>query len=124
MAIKVKNVEVIDDSNNLSNINSFENTVKSTYGSLRIPTSDITAANRDYIIASTGCNVVQLPSSPNPGNEIVIGIGGSTSTASVPITVSRNGKSIMGTPADLVIDIPSSVITLTYINDALGWVIK
>ena len=102
MSIKVGNSEVIDDDKNLSNINSFENTVKSTYSNLRIPTSDTTATNRDYIIAGNGCDVVQLPGSPDIGNEIVIGIGGLTS--SVPITVSRNGKTIMGTPADLVID--------------------
>ena len=122
MSIKVGNLEVIDDTKNLSNINSFENTVKSTYSNLRIPTSDITAINRDYIIAGNGCDVVQLPGSPDIGNEIVIGIGGLTS--SVPITVSRNGKLIMGNASNLIIDIPNSVITLTYINDTLGWVIK
>jgi len=119
MAIKINNLEVIDNSNNLSNIESFESTVKSTYRSIRVPITDVTAVNRDYILAGVGCNVVQLPSTPNPGNQIVIGI-----TSSVPITVSRNGKLIMATASDLIIDIPSSIVTLTYIDDSIGWAVS
>jgi collagen type VII alpha len=82
-------------------------------------TSNYTAVNGDYLIADTsgGAFTITLPSSPSTGNSVTIADGDSFYTNN--LTIARNGSTIEGNSLDLVIDVPSLIVTLLY--DGTTW---
>ena len=125
MAIKVNNREVIDDGRRLSNIEAYEDSVKSTFRNIIRYTDVATPVdvnNRDYIIVtSTGAvePVITLSAAPQSGNEVTIGKDNSAGK----VTIDNNGNNIMGIAEPLILDIPNTIVRLAYHIDALGWVI-
>ena len=82
-------------------------------------TSNYTAVNGDYLIADTsgGAFTITLPASPSTGNSVTIADGDSFYTNN--LTIARNGSTIEGNSLDLVIDVPSLIVTLLY--DGTTW---
>jgi len=82
-------------------------------------TSAYTAANNDAIIANTsgGSFTITLPSGPSEGDVIRIVDGGDWATNN--LTVARNGSSIEGDAADLVMNIGG--VSVDFVYDGSTW---
>ena len=82
-------------------------------------TSAYTAANNDAIIANTsgGSFTITLPSGPSEGDVIRIVDGGDWATNN--LTVGRNGSSIEGDAADLVMNIGG--VSVDFVYDGSTW---
>jgi hypothetical protein len=119
MAIQISGTSVIDNSRNLVNIVSFDNTVTSSYNRVNSTLSNVDLLNRDYYIAASSSLTFTLPASPSPGNEVVVSV-----YDNVPLTINRNGKNIMSKSENLIIDVNRSTVRLVYVNEASGWVIS
>jgi len=119
MAIKVDNIEVINNNRKITSITGIGGASSSLYNQIRVVSGNATAFNRDYIlVANVSGAIITLPSSPVSGNEIVI------SSKQVNTIVERNGKNIMGISTNLTMDIPNSTLKITYIDDSFGWYIS
>lgn len=116
MAIQISGTDVIDNSRNLTNIESVNSTVKSIWD--RVTTTNVskTLVNREYCaVTSPGLTII-LPGSPSPGWEVSINVRQFVNTV-----VNGNGQFIMGDINQMTIDIPNSTINLIYISSAQGW---
>ena len=95
-------------------------TTSSIGGTSYIPSSaTYNISNNEKVFLGEGANnsTINLPSSPNPGNFVTIGVGNYRYT-----TINRNTKNIMGKPENLIIDVANSSVTLVYSgNTTLGW---
>lgn len=95
-------------------------TASSIGGTSYIPsTATYNISNNEKVFLGEGANnsTIVLPSSPNPGNFVTIGVGNYRYT-----TINRNTKNIMGKPENLIIDVANSSVTLVYSgNTTLGW---
>jgi hypothetical protein len=119
MAIQIGGTSVIDNSRNLLNIASFDNTVTSSYNRVNSTLSDIDLVNRDYYVASSSGLTFTLPASPSAGNEVVVSV-----YDNVPLTINRNGQNIMSKSENLIIDVNRSTVRFVYVNSTFGWVIS
>jgi len=79
------------------------------------------AANDRYFIDTTaGAQIVNLPASPQSGDQVsFIDLKGTFDTNN--LTISRNGKKIMGLSEDLVITQENAGLQLVFTNDTDGW---
>lgn len=116
MAIQISGTNVIDNSRNLVNIETFDSTVKSIWDS--ITTTDIskTLVNREYCSVTAANQTIILPASPSAGWEVSINVGQFGNTI-----VNGNGQNIMGDSSNMTIDIQNSTINLIYVNSTQGW---
>ena len=119
MAIQISGTSVIDNSRNLVNIVSFDDTVTSSYNRVNSTLSNADLLNRDYYIAASSSLTFRLPANPSPGNEVVVSV-----YDNVPLTIHSNGKNIMSKSENLIIDVNRSTVRLVYVNEASGWVIS
>ena len=84
-------------------------------GSFSAKTSNYTAAASDKILADTsgGSFTITLPASPSTGDTIDIADSKGTFYTN-PLTVARNGKTIMGLAEDMVVSMAGASVTLCY----------
>lgn len=79
--------------------------------------------NREYCTAVTSVAgtvagiAITLPSSPLPGHEVGVAVGG-TFTDTV---IGRNGSNIMGFAEDMTLDKPFISVQLVYTDSNVGW---
>ena len=79
--------------------------------------------NREYCTAVTSVAgtvagiAITLPSSPLPGHEVGVAVGG-TFTDTV---IRRNGSNIMGFAEDMTLDKPFISVQLVYTDSNVGW---
>ena len=119
MAIKINNVEVIDDSANLTNISGLSGNTSSLFDEVLYLNVGRTLNNRDYAIASVKDLIFELPATPIVGNEIIVGV------LQAPLSISPGlSKKIMNSSEDFILDISNSLVKLTYINDTFGWFVS
>lgn len=118
MAIKISGNTVIDDSQNLTNISTFDSTVTSAYDSVNAGGS-VTLSNRQIRYVTSDLQTITLPSSPVPGNEVEIIVGNY-----IGVIISRNGKNIMGLAENMTIDLPYASVRLIYVDDSRGWTLS
>jgi hypothetical protein len=102
-------------------------TILNSSGTLVAHRYNIAAENTEvggtgvYMINHTTAVTLTLPATPVVGDTIVITDISSAGAATNYITVARNGERIQGLLEDLVIDINSASIRLTYANSTAGW---
>ena len=80
-----------------------------------------TLIKRERCYVTTNNVVLSLPASPNDSSQsddwvIIVNVGNFTNT-----TISRNGSKIETIDDDLLINMPNTTISLTYVNSTLGW---
>jgi hypothetical protein len=61
-----------------------------------------------------------LPLNPSATARVTI-LDGTQQCEMYPVTIARNGKKIDGLAEDLILDVNGVNITLTYINETIGW---
>ena len=132
MALQISGTTVVDNTRNLTSIESFLSSVKSIWantivnslvGSLVTPR--VNSLSNRWIAISTG-NYQQnvLPSSPTIGMEVVV--GGVGNGVNYIIVDPGATQSIMGLPSGetLIIDVPNTIIRLIYVGNTVGWSIN
>jgi len=84
--------------------------------------SAYTASSNEKIMADTSSSAfsITLPAAPSVGDSIEI-IDASGTHQTNNLTVSRNGKNILGLAQDLICDIENARLKLTYYNATEGW---
>lgn len=77
-------------------------------------TSNYTALEGDCILADTsgGTFIITLPATPGAGDTVTIADAGNT--ASINLTVARNGSTIEGLAEDLIVDVPGAYVSFIY----------
>lgn len=119
MAIKINNIEVINNNRKITSITGIGGGTSNLYNEIRVVSGNATAFNRDYILVTNVSGaIITLPSSPVSGNEIVI------SSRQVNTIIERNGSKIMGISTNFTMDIPNSTVNVTYINSDFGWLVS
>jgi len=123
MPIQVSGTEVIDNSRNLTNIESFDSTVTSVWDRVTTTAVSKTLVNREYCTVTADNQIITLPLVSNPassaGWEVLIVVGNFTNT-----TIGRNSQNIMSLAENMSIDVPYVPVRLTYIDATRGWVIS
>jgi len=95
----------------------------SDFKSLTIFNSTTTATSKTLVnfeyctVTSNNYVELTLPSTPQEGWQVGIGIGAFSSNTKVM----RNGTSIMGIAEDLLLDMSNSSITMVYTGASVGW---
>ena len=90
-----------------------------------IKTSGFTAsAGEGYFCNTTsGAFTATLPASPSLGDEVtLVDYAGTFDTNN--LTVGRNSKPIMGTAEDLTVAVERAGLTLVFVDDTNGWLLK
>jgi len=90
-----------------------------------IKTSGFTAAAGEGYFCNTtsGAFTATLPASPSLGDEVtLVDYGGTFDTNN--LTVGRNSKPIMGTAEDLTVAVERAGLTLVFVDDTNGWLLK
>ena len=79
----------------------------------------------DQLICSTNNNpfTVNLPATPNVGDEVTI-IDGLATFSSNNLTINPNGSNLNSSTSNLVLSTAGQAITLVYINTTRGWTYK
>lgn len=78
------------------------------------------AYENNWVNTSGGSITVTLPASPSKGDEIrFFDVGNSFN--SNPLTVNRNGNSIMGAADNLTVSTEGAAFSLVYYNTTAGW---
>ena len=111
MAIQISGTTVINDSKELGT------GLVSAYDTVTASGGGGSVTNRTVFCTNGENNVITLPASPSPGNEVVI-INGGAYTGTI---VARNGSNIMGLAENIQLDVKYVSVTLIYINPANGW---
>ena len=90
------------------------------YPAPTITSSNVTAANASFHIASAGGITITLPATPTAGNYVIIkdGTGAAETTT---FTVARNGSNIASSATDLTFDKNFAEVVMTYVNSTIGW---
>lgn len=101
-----------------------ENAITNRLGTWETKTADFTAfpQGKFFIDTTTTAITVTMPASPEFGDEVkIVDIKGNSKTN--PITLARNGKRIMGTPENLIINSNRAALGLVYFDASEGWVL-
>ena len=79
------------------------------------------AANDRYFIDTTaGAQTVNLPASPQVGDQVsLLDLAGTFDTNN--LTIGRNSLKIMGQSADMTIAVEDAAIQLVYTGSTYGW---
>ena len=106
----------------------YEQTISTARGLLRdwlVKTAAYMSVRGDRIMVDTSVAsafTINLPDSPGQGDTVIfLDAGGNCGTTNV--TIGRNGKNIMGSASDLVIDTNNASFELVYYNASRGWVL-
>lgn len=76
-----------------------------------LTTNTTLTSNQDYSYNTAGLTLT-LPASPSNGDRItIINMG-----TNVDCVIGRNGKNIMGSEADMTIDLPNTSVSLEHVN--------
>jgi hypothetical protein len=125
MALQISGTNVVDNSRNLANIESFLSTVKSVWANFTLNLgagNNLTLGNRTVFITSgNNCTVTLPTTSLTQGLEVIVGGVGSSVTS---ITVNPGvSERIMGLALGetLVIDVPNTVVKFIYVGGTFGW---
>ncbi len=125
MALQISGTNVVDNSRNLANIESFLSTVKSIWNTFTLNTgagNNLSLGNRTVFITSgNNCTVTLPTTSLTQGLEVIVGGVGSSVTS---ITVNPGvSERIMGLTLGetLIIDIPNTVVKFIYVGGTFGW---
>ena len=136
MAIQISGTTVVDNSRNLTNIESFATFVKSIWSTIVVYTTagGSIMQNRNFLIGTSGAKTRSfvLPANPTVGMEVVTGIVADTTTLTELYTVSASTATptgqvpIMGLPSgeSLIVDLPYAVLKFTYVGGTIGWSIN
>ena len=111
MAIQISGTTVINNNRELGS------GLVSAYDNVTASSSGATVSNRTVYCVTADSQTINLPSSPSPGNEVLI-INGGEFTATV---VGRNGQNIMGLAENITLDIKYAAVTFLYIDSSNGW---
>ena len=84
---------------------------------------ELTLNSQNIVNSSAKAIQLTLPFTPSQGDEIRV-IDGNGTSATNNITLRRNGKNIMGTATDFVIDVDRAAIGLVYYDVGNGWILK
>lgn len=94
---------------------------------VRAITATATAAAGDFMRLNTiGAGVpgsgiiVTMPASPSVGDTVYFFDAGQN-LANKPVTISGNGKNIMGKAETLVLDVNGANVALSYVDTNVGW---
>jgi hypothetical protein len=95
------------------------------YNSISDSNAPYLAVAGDQLICSTNTNpfTVNLPASPNVGDEVTI-IDGLATFATNNLTINPNGSNLNSAAANLVLSTSGQSLTLVYINTTRGWTFK
>lgn len=110
MAIKVNNTTIINDDKELSS------GLKSVFDRVFAVGVNTTLQVRDFCEVTGAGLTITLPASPEPGNELKIGVGTFTDTV-----VARNGSNIASLAEDFTIDIENVNVGFLYVDSSVGW---
>jgi len=82
-------------------------------------------ANKRYLVDSSAASfTLTLPASPSAGQFVELG-DQEGCFATYPVTINRNGSSIVGAAADLVLNVNNAVVKLIFSGHAAtGWLVK
>jgi len=72
--------------------------------------------HQEMVVVISSGQTVTLPSNPNVGDYVNIGVKNFTDT-----TVDRNGSNIMSLGEDMTIDVTNSSVSLIYVDSTIGW---
>lgn len=95
----------------------------SAYNAITTTSAGKVLINREYCTAVTsiaGTNAgiaITLPSSPLPGWEVGVAVGGTF----LDTVIGRNGANIMGISEDLTLDREYISVQLVYVDSTVGW---
>ena len=135
MALKVSGVTVIDDSRNITNLGTAltlsqggtgATTAAAARASLNtnslpiLKGANYTAIAGEFVTATAGGITITLPASPSAGDTVTIK-DGTGAAATTTFTVGRNGSNIASSATDLIFDKNFAEITMTYIDETIGW---
>ena len=135
MAIKVSGVTVIDDSRNITNLGTAltlsqggtgATTAAAARASLNtnslpiLKGANYTAIAGEFVTATAGGITITLPASPSAGDTVTVK-DGTGAAATTTFTVGRNGSNIASSATDLIFDKNFAEITMTYIDETIGW---
>ena len=111
MAIQISGTTVINNNRELGSglVSAYDNVTASGGGA--------NVGNRTVYCVTSDAQTINLPSSPSPGNEVLIINGGEF----VETVVGRAGSNIMGLAEDITLDIKYAAVTFLYINSSNGW---
>ena len=90
-----------------------------------VKTTSFTAvAGEGYFVNTTsGAITATLPASPTQGDEIAfIDYAGTFDTNN--LTIARNGKPIQGDASDLTVATERAGLTLVFVDDTVGWLLR
>ena len=73
--------------------------------------------NNHYVLTNTGAPNITMPTTPVAGDSIWITIANGLSTG----IMYANGKKIMGSTENMVLDNANATYQMRYINDTIGW---
>lgn len=110
MAIQISGTTVINNNAELAS------GLKSLYDANSSTAVNKTLVNREFCNVTAGGKTITLPASPQPGWEVVIGVGNFANTI-----VGRNGSNIMSLAENMTIDRAHVAVNLVYINGTIGW---
>lgn len=114
MAIKIKGTNVINDNLRIGI------GLSSIYGEITTGGTQ-SISNRELIYVTSDSQIITLPSSPNPGNEVEIVVGKYRKVEVSPGSNYRIMERILG--EKMIIDIPYASVRLIYVNSTFGWII-
>ena len=135
MALKVSGVTVIDDSRNITNLGTAltlsqggtgATTAAAARASLNtnslpiLKGANYTAIAGEFVTATAGGITITLPASPSAGDTVTVK-DGTGAAATTTFTVGRNGSNIASSATDLIFDKNFAEITMTYIDETIGW---
>ena len=135
MALKVSGVTVIDDSRNITNLGTAltlsqggtgATTAAAARASLNtnslpiLKGANYTAIAGEFVTATAGSITITLPASPSAGDTVTVK-DGTGAAATTTFTVGRNGSNIASSATDLIFDKNFAEITMTYIDETIGW---
>ena len=82
-------------------------------------TSISAVAGNHYVLTAATTATVTLPASPTISDTVYVTVANGLTTN----TVARNGKNIVGTAEDLVLDTANAAVQLRYSDATEGWVL-
>lgn len=112
------NITGLDNSHNhtVANITGLQAEIDKKDFVITTTAVDKTLANRERCFVTAATKTITLPAAPVAGWEVAIGVGGFEDTV-----IARNGKNIMGLAENLTINKQNVMVSLTFVDNTIGW---